>query len=509
MVTHDDSKTDGLFSDLLEHDTANTTGDNSNTENLDKKSNQELSATFGFSDFQYINFGTFTYHLREDGRGETVCGLSLDGREFKSSSRKPHLLDPCKTCHGQSASTSNDETIKQLRRTLAKRIDTVVPADSNPGTFSVTELTGIMEAIPTSFPDFEASEEDILYHLSRGVKGISVPSEEPARFDKGELEILKDAIEGIGLIPAEPEIVVTIKKGFIKRTPVSEFKSQHRGGKGFNYIELSSKDIVESASLICMRDHVFCFTSFGKIYDIRGYEIPGRAREEHGVPISEFLSLGKKERVVDVITAQAICDHEYIITITEDGQIKRTSTSDFSNIFSTGIKAVGLEGTELVGAAWTEEKNDIILTSAGGKSIRFKEEDVRPMGRTAKGVGGIELGPDDRLVDLCIIEPESAVQIATITENGFGKQTPVGEYIRQKRLGKGLLDIDTGERNGPVVATCKVSKEQDIIVVTTNGQSIRVPADEITHMGRNTKGVKIVELDADDSVAAVTLVPSE
>lgn len=509
MVTDDDSGPDGLFSDLLEDNNASTTGDNSNTENIDQKSKQEGSVNFGFTDFQYINFGTFKYHLREDGRGETVCGLSLDGSEFKSSSRKPDLLDPCKPCHGQSEIISNEDMSKQLRRTLAKRIDTVVPADSNPGTFSVSELTGIMEAIPTSFPDYEASEGDIRYHLSRAIKGINVPFDEPARFKKGELEVLKDAIDGIGLIPTEPEIVVTTERGFIKRTPISEFELQHRGGKGFKSIELSREDIVESASLICLRNHVFCFTTFGKIYDIRGYEIPGRAREEPGVPMSEFLSLGKKERVVDVIAAQEIRDHEYIIFITEDGHIKRTSTSDFSNIYSRGIKAVGLEGTELAGAAWTEGKNDVILSSAGGRSIRFKEDDLRPMGRTAKGVGGIELGPNGRLVDLCIIESESAGQIATITENGFGKQTKVGDYIRQKRFGKGLIDIDTSERNGPVVATCGVSKEQDIIVVTTNGQSIRMPADEITRMGRNTKGVKIIELDAGDSVAAVTLVPSE
>ena len=509
VTDNDNNESDGLLSDLIGQDDSSTAERDSSREDTNNEPGYQNPANTSFSDVKYVNFGSFTYHLRRDDRGETICGISVEDKEFKISSRKPDLLEPCKPCHGQVKRISNDEVCRRLRRSLAEIIDTVTPAESSPGTFSETELISISETIPTDFPHDETSAKSIRYHLSRGIKNIEDSPEDPTNFTKRELEALNDAIKGDGLISTTPEIVLATEDGLMKRTPLSEFQLQRRGGKGVNQIELEGKDSITITSLIYPRDHVFLFTSLGQVYDIRGYKIPSRPPREPGVPTDAFLNLEDGEQVIDLITAQTITEHEYIVTTTLDGCVKRTPTDKFTNIRSTGIKAVDLEETELFGVEWSDGNNHVILTSANGKSIRFEEEQARSMGRTAKGVVGIDLEVGDQLAGMCVIEPEFTGQILTITKNGFGKRTQIDEYQIQNRNGKGLVDIHTSDRNGLVVASGGVTDEQNIIVISDSGRSIRMPTDEISCISRNTKGVNIMELNTGDYVKTITVVETK
>jgi DNA gyrase subunit A len=504
----DDRESDGLFTDLLGEDADGSDDGSSEAKDGNQAATSSVAAA-GFSDVEYINFGTFTYHLRRNDNDETVCGISLGDAKFKSSTRKPDLLDPCKRCHGLDETASTQEKYKQLRAALAKRVDTVAPAESSSKQFTESELIALSEEIPTEFPDFDPSLETLRYNLSLAVEGIECRAENPGKFTKSELEDLDQALDGDGLIPKQPAVVIATTSGLMKRTPLEEFQPQHRGGKGINHMELATGDTVAWASIIQPRKQVFCFTNVDKVYQLWGHEIPDRHRDDSGVSVEKFLDTEAQELIVDVITGEEIADFEYIIMSTSDGYVKRTSAKEFMNILSTGIQAIDLSDCELIGVSGSSGECDVILTSFEGNSIRFEETELRPMGRPAKGVGGIELESADSLASLAVFESDFDGEVLTVTENGFGKRTPIDGYRRQSRFGKGLLDIETGDRNGPVVATGPVTAENEAILVTNNGRGIRIDAGEISSLGRNTKGVNLIDLDEGDSVAGVTIVPSE
>lgn len=500
MADNDNLDSKGLFSGLLDDDSA--AEDDSTNDTHSKENDQEPPVATTFSNTEYLNFGTFTYHLRRDSRSETVCGLSIEERKFKSSSRKPDLLDPCKRCHGQENTAGNKEICEKLRKSLAETVDTIAPLESNPRTFSESELIALIEAIPSTFPDYDSSIDEIRYQLSRAIEAIEYRPSDPSRFIKNELKALVNALDGKGLVPNTPEIVIATNAGFIKRNQLSEFELQQRGGKGVNHIKLKKGDKVEFASLINPRDQVFCFTTMGQIHEIPGHKIPNRSRKEAGVPMGDLLKLDDGEKVINMISGKEINSFEYIISATKDGYIKRTSTKKFGNIRSTGIRATNLDDSELVGVSWSNGEDNIIMTTAKGQSIRFEESQIRDMGRTAKGVCGIKVASNDWLTDVCTIDSDFTGEIMTVTENGYGKRTSIKEYRIQNRSGKGLVDIDTGDRNGQVIASCSVTKNQNAIIVTTSGRAIRIQTDDISCVGRNTMGVIMIELNDNDSVAS-------
>ncbi len=499
MADNDNQDSKGLLSGLLDDDSA--AEDESTNDTHPEEIDQDSPVATTFSNTEYLNFGTFTYHLRRDGRNATVCGLSIEERKFKSSSRKPDLLDPCKRCHGQENTAGNKEICERLRKSLAEKVDTIAPLESNPRTFSESEFIALIEEIPSTFQDYDPSIDDIRYQLSRAIEAIEYRPSDPSRFTKDELGALISALEGKGVIPNDPEIVIATNLGLVKKSPLSEFELQRRGGKGVNHIKLKEEDEVEFASLINPRDQIFCFTTKGQIHKIPGYEIPSQSREEAGVPMVDLLKLDDEERVIDLVSAENISNQEYIITATKDGYVKRSSTERFSNIRSTGIKATNLKDSELVGVSWSSGEDDILLSTARGQSIRFEESQIRDMGRTAKGVTGIEIASDDWLTDICVLDANFNGQIVTITKNGYGKRSSIGEYRVQNRSGKGLVDIDTGERNGHIVANGGITEDLNVVIVTAKGRAIRMQAEDISCVGRNTLGVIMIELNNDDSVA--------
>jgi len=507
MPDNDNQDSKGLFSGLLDDD--GTAEDDSINDTHSEKNDQNSPVATTFSNTEYLNFGTFTYHLRRDGRNETVCGLSIEERKFKSSSRKPDLLDPCKRCHGQENTAGNKEICERLRKSLAEKVDTIAPLESNPRTFSESEVIALIEEIPSTFQDYDLSTDDIRYQLSRAIEAIEYRPSDPSRFTKNELKALVNALDGKGVIPNAPEIVIATNAGFIKRNQLSEFELQQRGGKGVNHIRLKDGDEVEFASVINPRDQVFCFTTMGQIHEIPGHKIPNRSKKEAGVPMVDLLKLDDGEKVVNIISGKEINSSEYIITATKNGYIKKSSTKNFGNIRSTGIKATNLDDSELVGVSWSNEEDNIIMTTAKGQSIRFEESQIRDMGRTAKGVCGIKIASDDCLTDVCIIDSDFTGKIMTVTENGYGKRTSIEEYRIQNRSGKGLVDIDTGDRNGQVIASRSVTENQNAIIVTTNGRAIRMQTEDISCVGRNTMGVIMIELSDNDSVASAIITPQK
>lgn len=506
MTDDNASDDDGLFSDILSEDSP----DDEAASDEPAKGNSidpEAVGTAELSDIEYLNFGTFTYHLRRDDAPETVCGLSIADREFKCSSRKPDLLDPCKQCHGQGSRESNEEQRRQLRAAIAEHIDTVAPIEASPGEFSKSELLAITKALPTDFPAFRPTPTTLRLQLSRAIVGVSSSQSEPTQFDKKELDALNEALAGADIVPREPAVVILTEGGRIRRTPCSVFQSQRRGGKGTNRIYLPQDDQINAIYSYNPRNQLYCLTTAGQIYEFHGHVLPVGSLDDPGITVQDTLPIQDEEAVAVLLDAPDIGDYEFLVTATADGKLKRTGTDQFENILSTGIIAVDLFETSLIDAKWSDGESDFLITTAAGQSIRFGEDEARPMTRQAKGVAGLELDSTDQAVSLSALPSDFDGEILSLTQNGYGKRTPVGEYQKQNRYGKGLVDINTGDRNGPVVTTRPITSDEDIIIVTRQGRSIRVAASEISTVGRNTMGVNIIDLDSKDTVAGATIVP--
>jgi DNA gyrase/topoisomerase IV subunit A len=500
----DDTTSEGIFDDILEEET-----DKSETDKVEDsyKPKKESPKSAEFSDTTYINFGTFTYHLRRADEEETVCGQSLIGSEFKESSDKPgELLEPCKMCHGGEWGPTGKR--EQLRKLIANKIDTVVPTESKPGKFSQSELTAISNSIPISIDTDRSNINELRYQLHRAVKGISNGEDSANEFSKSELEAINNALDSIGIIPDRADVIILGDRGTIKRTPLAEFEPQKRGGKGVNHIELNMVEQVASAYTLYPRNFIFPLTTSGDIYQIRAHEIPSKSKGQSGVSASDIIGLDDDERVISLVSSHDITDQQHLLITTSDGYIKRTPTEEFENIHTTGIRAIDNEA-KLIEAALAEDDCNIILSAGNGYSIRFLESDIRPMGRSAKGVAGIDLKEDADVVDMSTVEGDTRCQLFTLTKQGFGKRTDLSDYRVQTRNGKGLIDIKTGKRNGSVIDVAVVTENSEIIVFTEQGRAIRIHANDVSCLGRNTRGVNIIDLEQDDAVASSTIINSK
>jgi DNA gyrase subunit A len=308
---------------------------------------------------------------------------------------------------------------------------------------------------------------------------------------------------------ADEDMVVTItRSGYIKRTHVEAYRSQKRGGKGVTGMETKEEDIVEDLFVASTHAFLLFFTNRGKVHWLKVHEIPEGGRQAKGKAMANVLSLGEGERVATCVPVRDFESGGYILFATKQGKVKKTELSAFSHPRAGGIQAITLEdGDEVMGARRTDGQREVLLSTKQGMIIRFPEDEVRPMGRTAAGVRGIDVDEDDQVIAAETIK--EGVTILTVTERGYGKRTPLDEYRLQGRAGKGIIDIKTAGRNGAVVGMLQVREGDDILVVTTKGKIIRVHADEVTSQGRNTMGVRIIELDPDDQVGNLARVEAE
>ncbi len=313
--------------------------------------------------------------------------------------------------------------------------------------------------------------------------------------------------EAEDLIADEDALVSITHAGYIKRTDPSLFRSQHRGGKGIRGVSPGDEDFVTAIYHTNTLSYLLCFTDKGRLYWLKVYKIPEASRNAKGKAIVNLVALQPQEKIKAILPVREFKENEYIIMVTRAGVIKKTALSEFKNVRAAGLVALSTdEGDELVGARITQGDNHIFLCSKEGMSIRFNEQDVRPMGRAARGVIGMNLTDGDRVVAMEVLDPTKGsakeFEILTISENGFGKRTPVGEYRIQNRGGVGVINMKTNERNGSIMGSRQVSSKDDVMLVSNKGQMIRIHVGEISEQGRNTQGVRLFSLSQSEKLVS-------
>jgi len=306
------------------------------------------------------------------------------------------------------------------------------------------------------------------------------------------------------LIPEE-QVVVTLSEGdYIKRTPVSTFKTQHRGGKGIIGADLKEDDRISTVFTASTHDYLLCFTNQGQVYQLKTYQIPEQSRTARGKSAVNLLDLDEDEELTAVLNTNDFGEDEFLTMITRNGKVKRTPAQEYEKVLTTGIIAIRLEeDDELADVEITDGQSDLVIASEHGMAIRFDESEARSTARATKGVNGIKLRDGDNAVGLIATHEGDDRALFTVTENGYGKRTLLSEYRPQSRYGYGLMDIKTDERNGRVVAVKAVTEADEVIAMSAGGQILRTVASEVSTVGRNTKGVKIMDLEDGDFVAAV------
>jgi DNA gyrase subunit A len=305
---------------------------------------------------------------------------------------------------------------------------------------------------------------------------------------------------------AEEEVVVTIShSGYIKRNAVSLYRAQRRGGKGKIGMGVKEEDFVETLFTASTHDYLLFFTDAGKVYWLKVHEIPEAGRAAKGKALVNLLALAGNEKVTATVPVKEFRDDRFVVMATRQGVIKKTELSAFNNPRSGGIIAMTLDqGDKLIGVEITDGQREILLGTRQGIVIRFREDELRPMGRTAHGVRGITLEEDNEVIGMETITPDATTAILTITEGGYGKRTPVIEYRVQGRGGKGIISVKTTERNGLAVGFLQVRDDDEIMIMTAKGKILRCPVDDIREIGRNTQGVRLLEMEErDDRIVGV------
>ncbi len=325
--------------------------------------------------------------------------------------------------------------------------------------------------------------------------------------DKRRTEIQQSQVDlSLEDLIAEEDVVVTLSHaGYVKAQPLDDYRAQRRGGRGKSATTMKEEDFVDKLFIANTHDTILCFSNRGKVYWLKVYEIPQAGRGARGKPIVNLLPLEEGERINAILPVRAFEDGKTVFMATSDGTVKKTALSEFSRPRASGIIAVELvDGNCLIGVGLTDGSCDILLFSTAGKVIRFGEADVRTMGRAARGVRGIALPEGQKVVSLIIAgaaEAEAAVLTATV--RGYGKRTPLSEYPKHGRGGQGVISIQVNERNGPVVGATLVRADEEVMLITDAGTLIRTRASEISVVGRNTLGVRLIELGEGEKLAGV------
>lgn len=313
------------------------------------------------------------------------------------------------------------------------------------------------------------------------------------------------------LIPEENVVITASRAGYIKRTALDVYRSQARGGKGRRGMSTrTDEDLIDYLFVASTHSYILIFTDVGRIYWLKVYRIPDVGAAGKGKPLVNLLAMDKQEKVADMISVAGFDADAYVMMVSANGYVKKTPLSAFANPRAAGIIACSVdEGDRLLKVELTSGEDQILLATRRGKAIRFKETDVRHMGRTARGVRGISLKDGDEVVSMCVA-PDEEREVLTVTANGFGKRTMLSEYRLQHRAGQGVINIKTSKRNGPVVGACLVEGDEDLILITIKGKIIRLLSQEIRKtVSRATQGVKLIDLEKDDRVADITLVTED
>lgn len=350
-----------------------------------------------------------------------------------------------------------------------------------------------------------ASEQKVLDIIKKELLDIKnrYADERRTHIDMTAIEYIEDE----SLIPEDKIVITLTKKGYIKRLSASTYKTQHRGGVGIKGMTTNEEDFVEQILNCSTHDYVLFFTNKGKVYRVKGYEIPEYSRQSKGLPIINLLNLENGEYVTSLLNGSNDSEDKFLVFATKSGLIKRTDLAEFYNIRSNGKKFITLrEDDELISVKGTNGENDVLMASSNGRMVRFNENSIRVMGRSAAGVRGINLD-GGYLVGMEIVKPNEDVLV--ISENGYGKKTPIEDYRITNRGGKGVKTISITNKNGSIVSFKTVTDDKDLIIITNTGMIIRLAVDKISRMSRVTQGVKLINLKDDTRVSSTAIVDRE
>ena len=319
-----------------------------------------------------------------------------------------------------------------------------------------------------------------------------------------------DYIEDESLIPVEDIVINLTRKGYIKRVPIDTYKVQNKGGVGIKGMTTNDEDIVEQLLTLQTHDHVLFFTNKGKVYRIKGYEIPEFSRQAKGIPIINLLPIEKDEFVKAILPIRVddTISTKLVTFVTKKGIVKRTYISEFENIRKTGKIAISLkDNDELLSVMLTDGNNEIMIGASNGRLVRFNENEIRILGRTASGVKGIEIDDDTNCVSAEVINDDNEILI--VTENGYGKRTNVCEYRLTHRGSKGVKAMNINKKNGSIVSINKVLDNSDVLMITDSGIIIRIPLEQVSKMSRVTQGVKLINLKNSQKLATISISEKE
>jgi len=349
--------------------------------------------------------------------------------------------------------------------------------------------------------DILASEVKILGVVKAELLGLKEKYADPRRT---EIVAREEEITVEDLITEEDMVVTISHSGYIKRNPVSLYRAQRRGGRGKTGMTTREEDFVEDLFVASTHSHILFFTDKGKAYCVKVHEIPQAGRAAKGKAIINLIAVDQGEKVQAILPVKAFEEGKYIMMATKQGLVKKTDLMAYANIRTNGLIACVIEkGDELIAARLTDGERDIILSSRGGKAVRFKESEARPMGRATRGVKGMTLGKGDQLISLDVISGPHA-SLLSATESGYGKRTAIEEYPLHHRGGQGVITIKTSERNGPVVGVLQVTDEDGVMLITSGGKIVRLHAKDIKVISRNTQGVRLIGLEQGEKVAAIS-----
>ena len=460
--------------------------------------------------------------ISEDGKSRKIAGVKLDGRKYKFAGAPE--IEAAGRGAGLGLSYMQIDAILelQLHRLTQLSIDEILK-----------ELKSIRERI-AELEEIIASEKKLKSVIIAELKEIHKTYGDDRRtqiVDKVDEIKLEDLI-------ADTDMLITVSHaGYIKRTPVETYRHQSRGGKGRIGAKTKEEDFVEYLFVASAHSYILLFTSKGRVYWLKVYELPEAAAATRGKPISSLVKFQEDEKLTALVAATNLEEEgRFVFLATKNGTVKKSALTEFSNPRSTGIIAINLEDKdELIGAKLTDGKQMIFLASHDGQAILFRETEVRPMGRNAGGVNGMDLAKEDYVVSMDAVQPDFEIiakehkqtsqnleelenehikdslttLMLTVAEKGYGKRTALAEYRITSRGGKGVVNMKTTDRNGSVVATLQVTEESDVMIITEQGKVIRVHANEIREAGRSTQGVRLLRLEDNDSVAAAAVLQEE
>jgi len=458
--------------------------------------------------------------ITENGKSRKLEGVKLDGRKYRVAALEGEIT---RSVSDGLTPVQVDAILElQLHRLTQLSVDEILK-----------ELKSIREQI-AELKEILSSEKKLKQVITGELREV-----QKAYGDDRRTQIV-DKVDEIKLedLIADTDMLITVSHaGYIKRTAADTYRHQSRGGKGRIGARTKEEDFVEHMFIASAHSYILLFTSKGRVYWLKVYELPEAAAATRGKAISSLVKFQEDEKLTALVAAQNLEEEgRFVFMATKSGTVKKSTLTEFSNPRSTGIIAINLDGAdELIGAKLTDGKQMIFLASHEGQAILFRETEVRPMGRNAGGVNGMDLDKGDYVVSMDAVQPDFEIVakehkattqnleeleneqikdslvtlMLTVAEKGFGKRTPLAEYRITSRGGKGVVNMKTTDRNGSVVATLQVTEESDVMIITHDGKVIRVHANEIREAGRSTQGVRLLRLEEGDSVAAAAVLQEE